>query len=272
MGARGTHRGRLLWIPRRGAECRWGLLPSPIPFLVLAAAAFFFCCFLEAAGAKIVQTTGDEFVDAAMRHEHFGIELANQANWQGALEEFQAAIGKLSTPAKRKKANKAAIGRLELFIGNVHTLLGDLPKGLDHWKRAMKHDPGLQDAGTNIIKTLTDQGNYKEALKYARKAAKARPTQAAAHIAVGDACKALRNFTCAEEHLERAVQLEPNSHHSLFALGTMHRDLGSLPTALGWFEKAQVRLETTPRRRICNAPGNLPTRTLVFPYCTLVLK
>jgi hypothetical protein len=30
-----------------------------------------------------------------------------------------------------------------MYTGHIHTLSGDLPTGLKHWKAALKHDPTL---------------------------------------------------------------------------------------------------------------------------------
>lgn len=193
----------------------------------IASMILWLCCCPLRGGSMSAGEGGEDAVKAATRQELLGVNLANERRYEEALEQFQLAIKTLSSPAGRKKANRAALGRLEAFVGNIYTLVGDLPTGLEHWKRALRHDPSLQDPSTNIIKSLTDQGDHSGSLKYAKMAVRSRPVDPAAHISAGEACKALRNYTCCEIHLERALELAPESFSALFSLGAMHRSRSS---------------------------------------------
>ena len=150
------------------------------------------------------------------------------------MAEFQACADLL----EGLEAGKALRGQVIAMIGNVHTLMGNINKGVKSWQIAVKLNPTLIDTHQNIIKANADQGRNAEALKHAQTALKLHPTNVNFLVSVGDSCKAMRNFTCAKNSYHRALELEPDDYVATFSLAVAHRDLMELNEAIPLFEKA----------------------------------
>jgi tetratricopeptide (TPR) repeat protein len=136
----------------------------------------------------------DERLGRAARHQHQAVQMANSGRVAEALGEFQKSADLLDG----LESSKPLLAQITAMMGNAHTLLGDIAEGLAFWLKALKIDPSLPDARQNVIKSLHDQGRYADALKHAKKAARLQPGNVDFLVALGDNCKALRNFTCAK--------------------------------------------------------------------------
>ena len=170
----------------------------------------------------------------ATQHQIAGVQLANAGRVGEAVGELDACASLLDGLEEGRTLRAQVVA----MIGNAHTLLGDIAKGVSFWLKAIKIDPLIVDARQNVIKSLVDQGKFADALKHARKAAKLHPANTEFLVAVGDSCKALRDFTCAKDHYRRALQLDPAHFVATFALAVAHRDLMDLAAAIPLFERA----------------------------------
>jgi tetratricopeptide (TPR) repeat protein len=187
-----------------------------------------------ASSAKVGGRSVGELILEATKHQEFGVQLANSGRVAESMAEFQACADLL----EGLEAGKALRGQVISMIGNVHTLMGNINKGVKSWQIAVKLNPTLIDAHQNIIKANADQGRNAEALKHAQTALKLHPTNVNFLVSVGDSCKAMRNFTCAKNSYHRALELEPDDYVATFSLAVAHRDLMELNEAIPLFEKA----------------------------------
>jgi tetratricopeptide (TPR) repeat protein len=188
----------------------------------------------RAGGGSASGLSADERLRQATLHQHSAVQMANTGRVAEALREFQASAELL----EGLESSRPLHAQITAMMGNAHTLLGDITKGLEYWLKAVKIDPTIQDARQNVIKSLQDQGRYADALKHARKAAKLQPANPDFLVAMGDSCKALRNFTCAKSSYRRVLEQDPAHFVATFSLAVAHRDLMQLSEALPLFERA----------------------------------
>lgn len=191
----------------------------------------------QATGSRVQGSeslSADERVRQASLHQHNAVQMANTGRVAEALGEFQKSAELLDGLPSSRPLH----AQITAMMGNAHTLLGDIAKGLEFWLKALKIDPNISDARQNVIKSLHDQGRFADALKHAKKAVRLQPANVDFLVAVGDNCKALRNFTCAKSSYRRALKLDPDNFIATFSLAVAHRDLMQLNEALPLFERA----------------------------------
>jgi tetratricopeptide (TPR) repeat protein len=176
----------------------------------------------------------EERFHLANQRQLAGVQMANAGNIAHAVHEFEDCVNLLEGLEDHKTLRAQVIS----MIGNAHTLMGNISKGLSFWLKAVKVDPRIIDARQNVIKSFTDQGRFADALKHARKALQLHPANVDFLVAMGDACKALRNFTCAKNSYHRVLSLDPQHFVATFSLAVAHRDLMELNMALPLFERA----------------------------------
>jgi tetratricopeptide (TPR) repeat protein len=107
----------------------------------------------------------------ALAQEIEAVQLANSGRYEEAMEGFKTVITILELLGDGTHGVSQVKGRAYTFMGHIYTILGQLPLGLKFWKKGIKFDPTISDARRNIIKSLSDQGDHRQALKYASQVA-----------------------------------------------------------------------------------------------------
>jgi tetratricopeptide (TPR) repeat protein len=88
---------------------------------------------------------------------------------QGGLEE---AVGHLNRALTLDAGNAGALNGL----GFAHARLGDMPKAIEFWRRAVESDPGQFDALFNLALALAD-ASPREAVPYLDRFVREAPPQ-----------------------------------------------------------------------------------------------
>jgi tetratricopeptide (TPR) repeat protein len=131
---------------------------------------------------------------------NLGVTLARQGKLEEAIAHFLKA---LESPALANESSTS------IALGNAFYSLGRLEEAEAAYRRAIKLDPGQQDAQSNLGVTLARQGKLEEAIYHFRLAIAASPDFAAAHNNLGDGLRAQGKVEEAIEAYEGALRADP---------------------------------------------------------------
>jgi tetratricopeptide (TPR) repeat protein len=131
-------------------------------------------------------------------------------------------------------AGKAFHGLFQQFptTGNLHYLYGTLlystdpDSAINEFEQELKVNPGNQTAQVMAPWALLMKNRPAEALPYARQVAEKQPRMAAAQLVLGRALAETGSLTEGIQHLERALQLEPNNLEVHIALAKAYSRSG----------------------------------------------
>jgi eukaryotic-like serine/threonine-protein kinase len=118
--------------------------------------------------------------------------------------EFDVAVGLCREALKHDPDEVLAHVTLGIALQNKD----DLDGAIAAYKEVLKRQPGHPDALLQIAGLFSDQGKYREAAAYARRAVVADPMSAQAHAVLGTALRQLNDFTGARAALKVATRLD----------------------------------------------------------------
>jgi tetratricopeptide (TPR) repeat protein len=169
----------------------------------------------------------------------------------GQQRAEQTHVERFAPQAERlRAAERDAEGRVRAYpsqvrawldLGMAHLNLAELDAATAAFRRAATLCPSLAEPQTDLAYALWLQGKVDPALEAAKAALSLDPNDAAAHRYVGRLLL-LRGGSRAEaiEHLQKAVQSNPEETDAHFDLAMAYREAGDMPNA--W---AQLRLLQT---------------------------
>ncbi len=131
-------------------------------------------------------------------HLNLGDALYNQERYEEALEVARVAVEQ--DPDSFKTHSN---------LGAVLSELGRFEESENHLHRAIALNPQARDAHLNLGAVLYNQGRYEEALEVARVAVEQDPDSFKAHVNLGAVLSELGRFEESENHLHRAIALNP---------------------------------------------------------------
>ncbi len=161
---------------------------------------------------------------ARSAHLNLGDALYKQGRYEEALEATRVAVEQ--DPDSFNARNN---------LGAVLSKLSHLEEAENHLRRAIALDPQARDAYVNLGAVLYKQGRYEEALEVARVVVEQAPDSFKAHVNLGAVLSELGRFEEAENHLRRAIALDPQDvdlSHKLAA------KLAEVLTPQGRYEEA----------------------------------
>ncbi len=189
------------------------------------------------------QTCNDlrQFEKAA---EYFEKALALQPVFESLYGELCHALFQIKAVDRARDIITTGIQRypenasFHFFLGNLFSYLEQWPEATASYATALKLNPDLTQAHTNLAAVFRAQGNLESAQRHARFALIADPASpdvlacvAANHVASGKLDEALAGY-------EKALALDPAHAPSYRGKGNVLLKLGKLDTAIQSFDQA----------------------------------
>lgn len=129
----------------------------------------------------------------------------------------------------------------EYMLGNIAWSEGDIREALSHVQRAAELDPRSDQAWFGVAVCQTQGHNYLQAIDALRKALARREASAQYHTALGELLVYRGDTEEARQHLERALQLNPDYGQACAAMGSFLLRKASGPEALDRAEELLLR-------------------------------
>ena len=145
--------------------------------------------------------------------------------------------------------------------GNAHFGGGKFASAIEAYEYALRSDPDMVDAHSNIANSLAHLQRMPEAVAAYARVCKLAPGVAEHHAdwasAVAAAGAAEGGLPAAIVGYHRALQLDPAHERSQFNLGNAHLVQGDMEQAVAAYQRAAA-LETDPaRRHRAGGPGRM---------------
>ena len=123
-------------------------------------------------------------------------------------------------------------------LGNALANQEKLAEAIEHYERALQIEPDDADAHNNLGNALVGQGKLKEAIEHYERALQFNPDYAEAHNNLGVALAGQGKFEKAIEHYERTLKLSPDTADAHNNLGKALAGQGKLPESIPHFQQA----------------------------------
>jgi len=124
-----------------------------------------------------------------------------------------------------------------LLAGQTALKMSEFERARDYADAALRLNPQLAGADTLRGTVLSYLGDTAGAIAELRKAVAADPNDFEAHLALGATMHTERDLDGAREHLQRALQLKPDSNLARYKWAQLERSEGQLEAAVKDFEK-----------------------------------
>jgi len=207
---------------------------------------------------------------------NLGLVDAKELRWEDAIGSFRRALA-IRPGHAEARANLgvalAKMGKLDEAIPQLeralkvdpgssltHANLGlalrgrDLPRALEHMRRAVELKPDFVDARMNLGAALLDAGRADEAQEMFKATLEIDPGSSAAHFRLGSILLERGRPSEAASHLERALGLDQSLIEARNSLGVARLREGRLDEAITLFREV---LRESPRN--ADAEANLGT-------------
>jgi Tfp pilus assembly protein PilF len=135
--------------------------------------------------------------------------------------------------------------RLWFALGVAHNAEQKGAEAAEAFNRALEIDPRFAPALADLGASLDEQGRYAEAISYYERALSIDEKQYIVHYLLGEALlkQNPENSSRAEEHLSRAIALEPEFAEAHLSLGKIYARTDRLTQAITEFERV-VKLDS----------------------------
>jgi len=196
-------------------------------------------------------------------HYNTGLELARNALYQNALDEFTIAIridpGNINAYRKKglihfgfkqyNEAEKLFIKAISLDPNDVQSYInlgmvkyskGDKVEAKNLWYKSanLKTDDNDAKAWNNIANLYKEDKNYKKAIEYYQLAIYQRPRATMYQNNLGDALRLQGKLDQANSILQNSLKLNPSGLNTSFYIGMVYRDLKEYGKAMEFFKKS----------------------------------
>jgi tetratricopeptide (TPR) repeat protein len=136
-------------------------------------------------------------------------------------------------------------------LGVAYTRRNRYPEAAQEFAKPYRLDPSNEATRVDYLQALVLAEQYNIAAPVARDYLAHKPDNFEALYLAGVIDRGLKNYPAAEDHLSRAVALDPGHYEARYNLGFVLARLGKPAQARDQFEAA-LRLARTPRRRAFN--------------------
>jgi tetratricopeptide (TPR) repeat protein len=147
---------------------------------------------------------------------------AAHANLGEVLRE-QGAAALAAASCERALALDPSSALAHNALGNANLDLGELERAAACYRRALELKPGFTGAQVNLAMVLRLCGRSDEAAAAGHAALAADPGSAAAHVLLAELCTDRGDFTAAEAHCRRAIDIDPELPEAWAALVYLRR-------------------------------------------------
>jgi tetratricopeptide (TPR) repeat protein len=174
-------------------------------------------------------TTAKARFEAAIRsaptasaYTNYGVTLEKLGDWQGAARAYQSAIG-----------IDAGYFNAWLYRARVYNLMGDTPRAIPLFMRALEIRPTDSDVNADLAELEFRDGAFAEARRYADVAAKSNPGNPRAHYYLALASDTLKDRDTArrafEDYLRTIAGQEKDNDASIGYARTRLQELKGKP-------------------------------------------
>ena len=200
-------------------------------------------------------------------HNTLGHVYADLKNWNNAIKYYSEAsrlnpedanllyeLGKAQYRAKRfKDARQSFEGSIHIFYGNerAHFNLGltllqlnEKSRANSSFKETIKINPDFSTAYYMVAENYHDQGDYKNAETYYKKAVVRDPENINFNIQYGVTLNALERYDEAKSYFNAALSYEPNNDVAYYYLAIVNIKMKNGNEALSSIAKA-LKIDTT---------------------------
>ena len=123
-------------------------------------------------------------------------------------------------------------------IGIAYSRTGELAKAAASFREAVRVQPDLAAAYSDLSYVLVQLGNLDEAIAAAENAVALEPGSARAHTNFAVTCEAVGDFARSHEHYRAAAEIDPGNPVILKNLGAACLEAGDRPLAEKYFRRA----------------------------------
>jgi tetratricopeptide (TPR) repeat protein len=124
-----------------------------------------------------------------------------------------------------------------------------LSDAISQYKQVIQIDGSNVDAHVNLAKCLIAEGRIEEAKHYLNSALALNPNEAEAHWELGNiAWKKEDDKQQALEKYQKAISIEPNTHHFYEKKALLHEEMGDKEKALATWKKSMVYIDDALRK------------------------
>lgn len=124
------------------------------------------------------------------------------------------------------------------ILGALDEQLGDQPKAIEHYRRAVQLAPGLSDAQNNLGALLEAMGRLEEAAKHYGDAASHNASHVPALFNSGNVAVKLGRWADGAAWFRRVIRVNPEVAEAHFGLGSALKALGQLDEAAAVLARA----------------------------------
>jgi tetratricopeptide (TPR) repeat protein len=158
-----------------------------------------------------------------------GIDRYMNADYQGAVKEFQRAVGLAQTsPYSVDAAN---------YMAQAYLKLGDVENAIKAYRTAIRLDPSRDDSHLQLGNLYYAEERYDEAVTEYRQAVKINPT-AGNLYALGQAFLGTGSYNDAQEQFKRVLSVSYQEPAGYYGLGLTYSRQGLYEDALRQFNTA----------------------------------
>ena len=163
-----------------------------------------------------------------------GVDLFQQAYYQGALERFHQALQ--SNPNNPDAYYNLAATYHKL--GRMHNQDSDIQQATSYYHQCLDRDPNYQDCYRGLAVLLMESGKTQEAFQLVQSWEQRFPSAAAPKIELARLYEENNNKEAARQQLTDALEVEPNNARALAALGKLREDSGDPAQALAIYRRS----------------------------------
>jgi tetratricopeptide (TPR) repeat protein len=161
-----------------------------------------------------------------------GIDLYMQKNYEGAVKEFQRAVGLAPQGAYAADASN--------YMANAYLKLNQTEKAIKTYQTSIQLNPYRDDTHITLGNLYYALGRYKEAEGQYKEAVRLNPSDNN-HYALGQAYLELEQFSAADREFNTVKRLSPSKPNGDFGLGLVYSRRGDPEKALRFFQAALDR-------------------------------
>ncbi|HSS19034.1 MAG TPA: tetratricopeptide repeat protein [Pyrinomonadaceae bacterium] len=156
---------------------------------------------------------------SAVLHLNLGVLSEETGNVRSASNYYQAAINL-----------RPSYLQAHINLANLQMKSGRLDEAATEYKQVLVYDPGNLGAQLKLGQLLAMKGDYDSALSLLTKLVKEHPESAEAETDLGIALY-LKKDSAARDHLEKALQMRPDSVDAAYNLALIEEEAGHLDAA-----------------------------------------
>lgn len=155
------------------------------------------------------------------------------------LGEHQEAVNLLDTIS-----NQTEIQQTNKLLARAHHHLGDLEKGIQNAKEAIKLEPNNSEAYSTLALLLLDDAQFIEAKETAEKSLELNKNNSTAMTVMATVAMEEEDIIAAENYYSQTTKLHPTNGRAWNGLGLIHMLKQDLPTAIEHMEKSLQLMPT----------------------------